>query len=122
MARGGRGGRRGGSRGRGVSVAQSGGVANSWSDSKKGSGSTWTNKGGSNDTAIGKSRNARGQVVTTRTPNGDKHKTSGNGGGAKRGAPAALSGNPHPTPSGGAAKFVAPTVRKDIYGRGGSRG
>lgn len=118
MARGGRGGGRGGNRGR--SVAQSGGIASSWADTKKGSGSQRKNGGGSQDSVIG-STNRRGSKVTTRTPAGDKHKT-GQTGSVKRGAPAAISGNPKPTPSNGAAQFVAPTVRKDIYGRGGSRG
>lgn len=120
MARGGRGGNRGGGRGKGAGFAQSAGVANSYADTKKGAGSARNRGGGSQDSAIGGGRNARGQKVTIRTQAGDKHKT-GQTGSVKRGAPSPISGNPKPTPSGGMSKLVAPTVNKNIYGRGGSK-
>ena len=108
-------------RGRGKSVAQSGGIASSWADTKQGAGSQRKAGGGSQDNVTNVT-NRRGSKVTTRTPAGDKHKSKGNGGSAKFGAPKAISGNPFPTPSNGQAQYVQPTVRKDIYGRGGSRG
>lgn len=120
MARGGRGGRRGGSRGRGAGFAQSVGVANKWSDSKKGAGSTALGKsGGSNDRTTSKGRNARGQVVSTRTPAGDKSKTR-LGGYVRTDVPAGLSGAPHPVLAAGRGKQSPKVNRGGIRGKGGS--
>jgi hypothetical protein len=116
MARGGRGGKRGGSRGRGASVAQSGGKATSFSDGKRGAGSTWTNKGGSNGQSVtSKGRQNNGAQYKVRAPGGDKARAAQTG--SVKGTPAPLVGG-RPT---GAVSPSYPALRSGAgRGRGGS--
>jgi hypothetical protein len=114
-------------RGRGKGFAQSGGIANSYADTKQGAGSLRGYGGGSQDSVIG-ATTRRGDKVTVRTPAGDKHKSGqsrSNGattGGVKRGAPTTLSGAPKPKVSGKTSLPYAKVNKGAIRGRGGSNG
>jgi hypothetical protein len=126
MARGGKGGRRGGSRGRGTSFAQSGGKSSSWADTKQGAG-TIGSTGGSRDSVVG-GMTHRGNKVTVRNPAGQNNKTGlsrsnqATVGGVKRGAPSALSGSPKPKTSGSTKRPYAKLRKGQVRGAGGSRG
>lgn len=121
MARGGKGGRRGGSRGRGTPVAQSGGKSTSWADTKSGAGTIGSTGGSRGQGVHGHGRTNSGTPYNIRGTSGDKSKTSQKGA-VKHGAPTALSGAPHPRTS-GSTSVPYPKLRKgQVRQRGGSRG
>lgn len=125
-----RGGRRGQGSGRGksrTSFAQSGGRSNSWSDTKKGSG-TIGGQGGSRGQGVKATGSMKsGSKYKVRGPGGDKGLATAKGAstpaqhGVKHGAPAALSGSPHPKTK-GATNAPYPKVHSVPRGRGGSNG
>lgn len=128
MARGGRRGY-GSGRGKSRSVAQSGGKANKFSDGKKGSGTTWTNQGGSRgQSVVASGTTAAGNKYKVRRSSGDTAKAPSKGRatpaqhGVKHGAPTALSGAPHPRTNGSTA-VPYPKLRKGaVRQAGGSTG